>query len=135
MPLARYAIGKIIMAGPTPAAPSGYCHVCQRVLDQLRITVLVAGNGYRASKAALNQLSHTAAIELARYNPESCMVTLHPWHCRHRFIKAISKKRRKRTPIFSADHSASTTMASPWTIYVPAQTGGFFAYDGRSIPF
>ena len=34
--------------------------------------------GYRAAKAALNQLLHTAAIELARNRPEALCLTLHP---------------------------------------------------------
>ena len=34
--------------------------------------------GYRAAKAALNQLVHTAAIELRRTRPEAICVTLHP---------------------------------------------------------
>lgn len=34
--------------------------------------------GYRAAKAALNQLLHTAAIELRRTRPEAICVTLHP---------------------------------------------------------
>ncbi len=33
---------------------------------------------YRAAKAALNQLVHTAAIELTRSHPRSVCVTLHP---------------------------------------------------------
>lgn len=34
--------------------------------------------GYRAAKAALNQLIHTAAIELRRTRPDAVCVTLHP---------------------------------------------------------
>ncbi|HEV7344449.1 MAG TPA: SDR family NAD(P)-dependent oxidoreductase [Devosia sp.] len=34
--------------------------------------------GYRASKAALNQFIHTAAIELRRARPDAVCVTLHP---------------------------------------------------------
>ena len=34
--------------------------------------------GYRAAKAALNQLIHTAAIELRRTHPEAVCLTLHP---------------------------------------------------------
>ena len=89
--------------------------------------------GYRASKAALNQLSHTASIELARYNPESCMVTLHPGTVDTDLSRPFQKKEVNTTP-FSADHSA----AQLWQVMDhlrPAQTGGFFAYDGRSIPF
>ena len=89
--------------------------------------------GYRASKAALNQLSHTAAIELARYNPESCMVTLHPGTVDTDLSRPFQKKDTNTIP-FKADYSA----AQLWQVMDhlrPAQTGGFFAYDGRSIPF
>ena len=34
--------------------------------------------GYRAAKAALNQLMHTASIELRRTRPDAICVTLHP---------------------------------------------------------
>ncbi|KKC32553.1 SDR family NAD(P)-dependent oxidoreductase [Devosia psychrophila] len=34
--------------------------------------------GYRAAKAALNQLVHTASIELRRTRPDAICVTLHP---------------------------------------------------------
>ena len=89
--------------------------------------------GYRASTAALNQLSHTAAIELSRYNPESCMVTLHPGTVDTDLSRPFQKNDANTIP-FSPDHSA----AQLWQVINrlrPAQTGGFFAYDGRSIPF
>ena len=89
--------------------------------------------GYRASKAALNQLSHTAAIELARYNPKSCMVTLHPGTVDTDLSRPFQKNNANTAP-FSAGHSA----AQLWQVMDhlrPEQTGGFFAYDGRSIPF
>lgn len=35
-------------------------------------------HSYRASKAALNQLMHGAAIELARSHPQLCVACLHP---------------------------------------------------------
>ena len=89
--------------------------------------------GYRASKAALNQLSHTAAIELARYNPQSCMVTLHPGTV----DTELSRPFQKMVPtggLFTAAQSA----AHLWQVMdnlTPSQTGGFFAYDGSSIAF
>ena len=89
--------------------------------------------GYRASKAALNQLSHTAAIELARYNPDSCMVTLHPGTVDTDLSRPFQKM-TKSGSLFSADQSA----AKLWRVMdqlCPAQTGGFFAYDGSTIPF
>jgi NAD(P)-dependent dehydrogenase (short-subunit alcohol dehydrogenase family) len=39
---------------------------------------LGGGYGYRASKAALNQLVRTAAVELARRAPEALCIALHP---------------------------------------------------------
>ena len=89
--------------------------------------------GYRASKAALNQLSHSAAIELTRYNPESCMVTLHPGTVDTDLSRPF-QKRDAVVPPFSTDHSA----AQLWQVMdslSPAQTGGFYSYDGRPIPF
>ena len=89
--------------------------------------------GYRASKAALNQLSHTAAIELARYNPDSCMVTLHPGTVDTDLSRPFQKMAAS-TSIFTAEQSA----AQLWQVMDqlrPAQTGGFFAYDGSAIPF
>lgn len=89
--------------------------------------------GYRASKAALNQLSHTTAIELARYNADSCMVTLHPGTV----DTDLSRPFQKMVPtdkLFTADESA----AHLWRVIEslkPSQTGGFFAFDGSSIPF
>ncbi|MDC0476519.1 SDR family oxidoreductase [Alphaproteobacteria bacterium] len=89
--------------------------------------------GYRASKAALNQLSHTAAIELTRYNPQSCMVTLHPGTV----DTELSRPFQKMVPtggLFTAAQSA----AHLWQVMdnlTPSQTGGFFAYDGSSIAF
>ena len=89
--------------------------------------------GYRASKAALNQLSRTTAIELARYNPESCMVTLHPGTV----DTELSKPFQKMVPngkLFTSDKSASHL----WQVMDnlgPSQTGGFFSYDSSSIPF
>ena len=89
--------------------------------------------GYRASKAALNQLSHTAAIELARYNPDSCMVTLHPGTVDTDLSRPFQKIATS-TSIFSADQSA-TKLWQVMDQLNPSQTGGFFAYDGSSVPF
>lgn len=90
-------------------------------------------HGYRASKAALNQLSHTTAIELAHYNPDSCMVTLHPGTVDTDLSKPFQNLPSKNK-LFSATQSA----AKLWQVMdnlQPNQTGGFFAYDGSTIPF
>jgi len=61
------------------------------------------------------------------------MVTLHPGTVDTDLSRPFQKKDANTRP-FSADHSA----AQLWQVMDhlrPAQTGGFFAYDGRSIPF
>ena len=89
--------------------------------------------GYRASKAALNQLSHTTAIELARYNPQSCMVTLHPGTVDTDLSRPFQNS-LSSTNLFKAEDSALRL----WQVMnnlIPEQTGSFFAYDGSPIPF
>ncbi len=45
--------------------------------------------GYRAAKAALNQLIHTAAIEIARTHPQAVLVCLHPGTVATRLHRSI----------------------------------------------
>ena len=88
---------------------------------------------YRASKAAQNQLMRTLSIEMARYNPNACIATLHPGTV----DTALSKPFQAHVPdgsLFTAENSA----AMLWLVLdglTPAQTGGFFAYDGKPIPY
>lgn len=88
---------------------------------------------YRASKAAQNQLMHTMAIELARANKLSSVAMLHPGTV----DTDLSRPFHKNVPagkLFTTDHSA----ACLWQVVnnlTPADSGGFFAYDGSSIPF
>jgi len=46
---------------------------------------------YRASKAALNQLVHTAAVELARKKPEAVCVAMHPGTVRTPLTEGFAK--------------------------------------------
>jgi len=90
-------------------------------------------HGYRASKAALNQLSHTTAIELARYNPQSCMVTLHPGTVDTDLSRPFQKL-AAHSHIFTPEQCAANLWRVMDNLH-PDQTGGFFAYDGSAIPF
>ncbi|MEC7588394.1 MAG: SDR family NAD(P)-dependent oxidoreductase [Pseudomonadota bacterium] len=89
--------------------------------------------GYRASKAALNQLMRTLSIELARANPNACVATLHPGTV----DTDLSKPFQGNVPsgkLFTADDSA----ARLWQVLdrlTPADTGTLFAYDGTVIPY
>jgi NAD(P)-dependent dehydrogenase (short-subunit alcohol dehydrogenase family) len=86
---------------------------------------------YRASKAALNQLVRTAAIELARTRPKAICVSLHPGtvdtRLSGRFVKAGLE-------IQSADQSAAKLVAVMERL-TPEQTGLLFDHMGKPIPF
>ncbi|WP_082352476.1 SDR family oxidoreductase [Rhizobium sp. AAP43] len=83
---------------------------------------------YRSAKAALNQITHTSAIEIARLRPQSVVVALHPGSVDTGFSGGVSKGHDRIQP----DESVAM-MLSVLDGLEPAQTGGFFAYDGQSI--
>ncbi len=90
-------------------------------------------HSYRASKAATNQLVRTLAVELARKNPAAMAVALHPGTVDTGMSKPFQRNvapEKLFTPAVSATHL--------WAVMdklQPADTGGFFAWDGQSIPW
>lgn len=88
---------------------------------------------YRASKAALNQLLHTASIELSRLNPNSCVLSLHPGTT----DTDLSKPFQANVPaaqLFTADYAAECLLAQV-ARHGPEQTGTFWGWDGLPIPW
>lgn len=85
---------------------------------------------YRAAKAALNQIVRTAAIELARSHPDSVVVALHPGTVATRLSAAYRPAHAVMTP----DEAAKALLHTLFALG-PAESGGFFAYDGAAIPF
>lgn len=86
---------------------------------------------YRASKAALNQLLHTASIELTRLNPNSCVLSLHPGTT----DTELSKPFQAHVPaeqLFSPGFAADCLLAQIER-HGPAQTGSFWGWDGQPI--
>lgn len=85
---------------------------------------------YRASKAALNMLIKTAAIELARTRPQSRLLSLHPGTV----VSALSQPFRGASSARPADVAADQllTLIDQLT---PADSGHFFAYDGERLPW
>lgn len=87
--------------------------------------------GYRASKAALNMLVKTLAIELARTRPEAICVGLHPGTV----DTGLSKPFQRGVPpdrLFTAAYSAASLVGVIEGL-TPAQSGGCFAWDGAPI--
>lgn len=85
---------------------------------------------YRASKAALNMLIKTAAIELARTRPQSRLLSLHPGTV----VSGLSQPFRTGSSARPADVAAEQllTLIDQLT---PADSGHFFAYDGERLPW
>jgi NAD(P)-dependent dehydrogenase (short-subunit alcohol dehydrogenase family) len=87
--------------------------------------------GYRASKAALNQLVKTASIELTRHNPGSICVALHPGTVATDLSAPFAKTALRVRPATEA----ARDLAAVLTALTAAQTGGFFDYQGQVLPW
>jgi len=89
--------------------------------------------GYRASKAALNQIIRTTAIELARSRPEAICVALHPGTVdtplSQPFQAAVAQD-RLFTPAVAAAHLLHVLGE-----LTPMDSGGLFAWDGQRLPY
>ena len=87
-------------------------------------------HSYRASKAALNQLIHGAAIEMKRTHKHAVAVCLHPGTVETPF----TAKYAGRHSMVSAEQAAGDLM-NVIEALTPAQSGGFFDYAGKEIPW
>jgi NAD(P)-dependent dehydrogenase (short-subunit alcohol dehydrogenase family) len=85
--------------------------------------------GYRAAKAALNQLMHGAAVEVARTHPHAVVASLHPGTVATEFTAGYPDH-DKVTP-----DAAAANLLHVIDTLVPAQSGGFWDYAGREIPW
>ena len=111
-------------------APSAIACISARV-GSISDNRLGGWYGYRASKAALNQIVRTAAIELARIRPQAVCVALHPGTV----DTDLSKPFQRGVPpekLFTPAHSAGRLLAVLDAL-TPAQSGRIFAWDGAEI--
>lgn len=87
--------------------------------------------GYRASKAALNQLVKTASVEMTRRNRESICVALHPGTVDTPLSQPFAKTGLKVRP---AEEAASDLLAVLDGL-VPGDTGCLMDYQGLKLPY
>lgn len=85
---------------------------------------------YRSAKAAVNQIVHTAAIELARTHKEAVCVALHPGTV----ATSFTEKYVGRHPAVPADEAAENLLGVMDGL-MPAQTGGFYDWAGKEVPW
>ena len=85
---------------------------------------------YRAAKAALNQIIHTGAIELARTHKQAVCVALHPGTVQTPF----TAKYLGRHPSVPAAQAA-LNLLSVLEGLGPDKTGQFFDWAGKPVPW
>ena len=83
---------------------------------------------YRAAKAALNQLIHTAAIEVARSHPQAVVACLHPGTV----ATGFTEKYVGSHPTVTPDVAAGNLLAVVDGLTL-AETGGFFDWQGKAV--
>lgn len=85
---------------------------------------------YRASKAALNMLLKTAAIEMARTHPQAVLAALHPGTV-NSALSAPFRGAHIARPAQDAARELLTVLDG----LQPQDSGGFWAYDGQRLPW
>ena len=88
---------------------------------------------YRASKAALNQVLRTLAIEVARTRPDAIVVGLHPGTVASSLSAPFRSAGSKPAP-FTPEQSA-THLLRVLEMLSPKDSGRVFAWDAQPIPF
>ncbi|WP_299873135.1 SDR family NAD(P)-dependent oxidoreductase [uncultured Sulfitobacter sp.] len=83
---------------------------------------------YRSAKAAVNQVVHTAAIELARTHKDNVLVALHPGTVQTPF----TQKYVGRHPAVSAGEAAENLLRVMDGL-VPENTGSFYDWAGKEV--
>lgn len=85
---------------------------------------------YRASKAALNMMVKTAAIEMRRTHPGAVLVALHPGTVRSALSRPFRGDEIGRDPA-----EAATAMLEVLDGLNADDSGSFVAYDGQRLPW
>ncbi len=116
----------------TPRDRSGLFAALSARVGSLADNRLGGWYGYRASKAALNMFIRGLAIEHARSRPLGICVALHPGTV-DTALSAPFRSSGAKTPFTPAQ--AAGYLLAVMDRLTPADTGGFFAWDGATIPW
>jgi NAD(P)-dependent dehydrogenase (short-subunit alcohol dehydrogenase family) len=87
--------------------------------------------GYRASKAALNQIVKTASIELARRNKSTCCVAMHPGTVATALSEPFAKTGLNVRPAETAAQEILQVVQG----LSPTDNGKFWDYQGHELPW
>ncbi|MDG2405027.1 MAG: C factor, cell signaling protein, partial [Paracoccaceae bacterium] len=83
---------------------------------------------YRTAKAALNQMLHSASIELSRTHPHMICAALHPGTVDTEFTYKYVGRHPTVPPAEAADNLLQVIDSLK-----PDQTGGFFDWTGAKV--
>lgn len=86
-------------------------------------------HSYRASKAALNQIVHGAAIEMKRTHKQATCVALHPGTVETSFTAGYPGHRKVTAP------EAARNLLGVLDGLGPEQTGSFYDWAGEVVPW
>jgi NAD(P)-dependent dehydrogenase (short-subunit alcohol dehydrogenase family) len=89
--------------------------------------------GYRASKAALNQIVKTAAIEIAVRRKEAIVLSMHPGTVDTALSKPFQTNVAEHK-LFSPEFAAERMLDALDTAS-PADSGALLSWDGTRLPF
>lgn len=89
-------------------------------------------HSYRASKAAMNMILKTLAVELARTHPQAVVAGLHPGTVDTDLSKPFQRG-VKPEKLFTPDQSAAHLLQVLDGLTL-ADSGGVFAWDGARVP-
>jgi NAD(P)-dependent dehydrogenase (short-subunit alcohol dehydrogenase family) len=89
--------------------------------------------GYRSSKAALNMLVKTAAIEVARQNKRAALVCMHPGTTKGPLSKPFSSG-VSEDKYYTPEQSAQRIIEVAQSLS-PQNNGEFYNWDGSIIPW
>ncbi len=84
--------------------------------------------GYRASKAALNQIWRTGAIEIARKRPDAILLALQPGTVRTRLSAPFTTAQQSFTPGEAAEKLLAVMDAA-------TRSGQFLDHAGQTVPW
>ncbi|WP_458791178.1 SDR family NAD(P)-dependent oxidoreductase [Yoonia sp. MH D7] len=126
------AIGPALILRHVPRilAPQGKVAILSARVGSIGDNKIGGWHSYRASKAALNQIVRGAAIELARTHKGSVCVALHPGTV----ATAFTAKYAGRHATVPATKTAIDLLSVIENLDA-AQTGNFFDYAGKSVPW
>ncbi|MFN9358303.1 MAG: C-factor, partial [Alphaproteobacteria bacterium] len=94
-------------------------------------TPLGGWHAQRASKAALHPIGRTASVELKRTRPGAICVALHPGTVDTKLSAPFSKSGLNVRP----PEEAAADLLRVIDGLTPAQTGCFFDYSGKPLPW